>query len=279
MRCIRSCTQPAVEGYRERVREAVKRGLAVIPGGRPSGATLLIYHRVGGGSLDELDVTVDQFRTQADLLAEQPVVALDRAVAALDEGDEDHRVVLTFDDGFRDVYDHAWPLLRERRLPFTIYLTTAYVGGVMHWEGSTARDRDAPALTWDQLREMVDSGLCTVANHTHTHARPELLDTGELDRCSELIHQNLGRPPEHFAYTWGVPVHRLERELSQRFRSCATGRLGRNRPGADWMQLKRVPVRRTDPLAFFRAKLRGDLLPERLYGGIVAAAKKVGAHG
>ena len=42
----------------------------------------------------------------------------------------------------------------------------------MRWEGSTAREQGAPALTWDQLREMVDSGLCTVGNHTHTHVRP-----------------------------------------------------------------------------------------------------------
>ena len=50
-------------------------------------------------------------------------------------------MVLTFDDGFADVHDHAWPLLRERGLPFTIYLTTAYVGGPMRWEGSTAKEQ------------------------------------------------------------------------------------------------------------------------------------------
>ena len=115
------------------MREAVKRGLAVLPGGRPSGSTLLIYHRVGGGSRDELDVTTDQFRGQVDALADQPVVPLDEAVAALDRGETGHRVVLTFDDGFADVHEHAWPLLRERGLPFTIYLTTAYVGGAYRW--------------------------------------------------------------------------------------------------------------------------------------------------
>jgi len=265
--------------YPAPVREAVKRGLAVLPGGRPSGSTLLIYHRVGGGSRDELDVAAARFREQVDVLADQPVVSLDEAVDALGRGEDEYRVVLTFDDGFADVHEHAWPLLRERGLPFTIYLATAYVGGPMRWEGSTAKEQGAPGLTWDQLREMVDSGLCTIGNHTHSHVRPEKLTADELDRCSELTERELGVVPRHFAYTWGIPVPSMDPELSERFTTCATGALGRNQPGADPLRFSRVPVRRTDPLPFFRAKLRGDLLPERLYGRVVTAAKGVGVRG
>ena len=103
----------------------------------------------------------------------------------------------------------------------------------MHWEGSTARDTGAPALTWDQLGEMVDSGLCTVGNHTHEHVRPERLDEEQLDRCSDALVERVGVRPEHFAYTWGVPVPAMEPALRARFRSSATGELGRNVPGDD----------------------------------------------
>lgn len=260
------------------MREGVKRALAALPGGRAAGATFLIYHRVGGGSRDESDVGSEAFRAQVDALMDQRVVAIDDAADALDRGDTDHRVVLTFDDGFRDVYDHAWPLLRERRLPFTVYLTTAYVGGVMGWEGSTARDRSAPALTWHQLREMVDSGLCTIGNHTHSHVRPEQLNTDEVDRCTEIIEQRLRVYPRHFAYTWGVPVPAMEQALRDRFRTAATGRLGRNLPGTDPVRFSRVPVRRTDPIEFFEAKVHGGLLPERAYAALVAAAKRTGVR-
>ncbi len=149
----------------------------------------------------------------------------------------------------------------------------------MRWEGSTAKEQGAPALTWDQLREMVDSGLCTIGNHTHTHVRPEELTAAELDRCTELVEQELGVVPRHFAYTWGIPVPGLDAVLAERFATCATGELGRNLPGADPLRWARVPVRRTDPLPFFRAKLRGTLLPERLYGRIVDTAKGVGMRG
>jgi peptidoglycan/xylan/chitin deacetylase (PgdA/CDA1 family) len=260
------------------MRGALKRGLAVLGGKAPGrGATVLIYHRVGGGSADERDTPAAAFEAQLDVLARHDVVSLDAALDRLDAGDDRPCVVLTFDDGFADVHAHAWPMLRERGLPFTVYVATAYVGREMQWEGSTARSTGA-ALTWDQLGEMAASGLCTVGNHTHTHARPHALSAEELDRCSDDVEARLGTRPRHFAYPWGIAVPALDAEVRARFRSAATGDLGRNLPGADPVRLARVPVRRSDPVAFFAAKLMGDLWPERAYAGIVRVGKRVGAR-
>ncbi len=260
------------------LRRTIKRGLARLPErGSVGGATLLIYHRVGGGSADERDLSVAEFEKQVEELSWHDVVSLDAAVDRLEKGDASPSVVLTFDDGFADVYDHAWPMLKAHGLPFTIYLSTAYVGGTMHWDGSTAKAA-GPGLTWPQLDEMVSSGLCLVANHTHTHARPEKLDPAELDTCNELIEKHLGVKAAHFTYTWGIPVPSMEAELRSRFRSASTGQLGRNLPGADLLRLRRVPVRNTDPIEFFKAKLTGSLRAERVYSAIVAGAKRAGAH-
>ena len=260
-------------------RTSLKRALARTPAGRPPrGLSMLIYHRVGGGSAEERDVGAADFAAQLDVLADHEVVAIDDALDRLDRGDDRHRVVLTFDDGFADIYDHAWPLLSERRLPFTLYLTTGYVGGEMHWEGSTANG-SGPALTWDQIGEFVASGLCTLGNHTHTHVPPERLSGQELDRCSEVVAAHVGKPPRHFAYPWGVRVAAAELALRCRFRSAATGEVGRNLPGDDPYRLRRIPVRRSDPIEFFAAKLRGALLPEHAYAAAVATAKRLGVRG
>lgn len=264
------------DGLRARVKRQLARAASDAP---PVGATLLIYHRVGGGSAEELDVPTAGFAAQLDALPAGSVVSLDTAVDRLGQGDSTPSVVLTFDDGFADVHANAWPELKARGLPFTIYLTSGCVGGRMEWTGSTARTTGAPALTWDQLGEMAGSGLCTIGNHTETHARPHALTCAELDRCSDGTERHLGVRPAHFAYTWGIPVPRMEPALRARFRSAATGTVGRNRPGCDPVRLGRVPVRRTDPIEFFRAKLTGGLVPEKAYAGIVAAAKAVGARG
>jgi peptidoglycan/xylan/chitin deacetylase (PgdA/CDA1 family) len=263
----------------DHVRTTLKRRLAQCAGHRPgAGATVLIYHRVGGGSRDELDMPRDEFARQMNALGEADVVPIDTALDRLDAHDPAPSVVLTFDDGFADVYANAWPRLRDLGLPFTLYLATGMVGGTMRWEGSTGTSAGAPALTWDQLAEMHDSGLMTIGNHTRSHARPTALTTDELDAAGDEIERHLGSRPDHFAYTWGIPVPAMEHELRCRFRSAATGELGRNLPGTDPLRLKRVPVRRTDPTEFFRAKLTGRLGPERAYAHVVRLGKKAGAR-
>ena len=261
-------------------RRGVKRALAAL--GEPLarrhpgvGATVLIYHRVGGGTPDERDLPVRQFADQVSVLAKHRVVAIDTALDELEAGDDSPKVVVTFDDGFDDVHTVAWPLLRAAGLPFTLYVTTAYIDGTMHWPGSTSK-HPGPALSWSQLEELAADPLVTIANHTHTHARPEHLDADELDTCTELLEQRLGVTPRHFAYTRGVPVPAARPLLEERFRSAATGVIGRNTTETDPLHLHRVPVRGSDPLSFFRAKLRGRLGPERRYEHLVGAAKRLG---
>ena len=261
------------------MRSEVKSLLALgsaVDRGTAKGATILIHHRVGGGTSDELDLPVAALEAQLDHLVDagHDVVSLDAALDRLAAGDPSPTVVLTFDDGFRDVHANAWRLLHERELPFTIYLTAGLVGGDMRWEGSTATSQGAPALSWDEVAEMCATGLCTVGNHTWDHAGPDTVDEDQLDRCSDLVEARLGERPRHFAWTWGVPVDHLRSAVAERFRSAATGHLGRNGPGCDVLALRRVPVRATDPLPFYRAKLQGRLLPERAYAALVAAAKR-----
>lgn len=255
-------------------RAAIKKALAALASnGAPQGASLLIYHRIAAGTRDELDVPIANFLAQLDALQGHDVVSLDDALDRLDHGDRDHSVVLTFDDGFADVFVNAWPVLRERQVPFTIYLASAYMGEGMVWEGSTAKGPAGRGMTWAQLEEMVESGLCTIGNHTHTHVPPELLTVEELDRCTAVVEDHLGVRPQHFTYPWGIPVPEVEPELAARFRSSSTGMLGRNESTTDRHRLRRIPVRQSDPLPFFEAKLSGGLRAERLYGAIVGAAK------
>jgi len=221
-----------------------------------------------------MDVDATTFERQLDMLGAHDVVSLDTALDRLDRSDTRPCVVLTFDDGFADVYEHAWPRLRDRGLPFTVYVAGGLIGARMRWEGSAGSSQGAPALTWDQLAEMHGSGLCTIGNHTFSHALPHDLDAAELDRCSETVEAHLGVRPRHFAWTWGEVVDAARPLVAPRFRSAVSGNVGRNQPDQDRLALNRIPVRRTDPLAFFRAKLDGDLLAERAYARVVAVAKR-----
>lgn len=257
----------------DRARIGIKSALARVPGGAAVGASLLIYHRVGGGTRNELDIPAAAFARHVDMLDGHDVLPLDAALDRLDAGDARPSVVLTFDDGFEDLYQHAWPVLRAHRLPFTLYLASAFMGREMVWEGATATGAAGRGMTWRQVEEVLASGLCTIGNHTHDHVRPERLIPAQLDYCTTLIAARLGVTPIHFTYPWGIPVASLEPELRARFRSASTGLLGRNEPSTDRMRLRRIPVRRSDPDSFVARKLSGGLGPERAYAALVRLGK------
>jgi peptidoglycan/xylan/chitin deacetylase (PgdA/CDA1 family) len=260
-------------------RSRLKRALAPLGAGPARGVTVLIYHRVGGATGEELDCPAAAFAAQMRWLAARcEVVSLDAALDGLARSDDCPKVVLTFDDGFADLAETAWPVLAECDLPFTVYLATGFLGGHLEWEGSTATAPPAPALTWARAKALAADPRCTVGNHTHTHAPPEGLTAAELDAATTEIERHLGVTPRHFAYPWGVAVTAAEPELRARFRSAATAELGRNRPGVDFARLRRVPVRASDSPAFFRAKVAGGLAAERAYAGLVAGAKAIGAR-
>ncbi|MGA7759846.1 MAG: polysaccharide deacetylase family protein, partial [Ilumatobacteraceae bacterium] len=91
-----------------------------------TGITVLIYHRVGGGSDSEIDLDLDAFRAQLEHLREHhSVVSLDDAAAILGSDPEaptggptdQSSVVITFDDGTDDFCDHVVPALVEYDLP------------------------------------------------------------------------------------------------------------------------------------------------------------------
>ncbi|MEJ0098299.1 MAG: poly-beta-1,6-N-acetyl-D-glucosamine N-deacetylase PgaB [Pseudomonadota bacterium] len=78
----------------------------------------------------------------------------------------DKAILLTFDDGYRSMYDHAWPVLRDWKIPSVV----AVVGS---WEDDNRQvDFDGKIIprdklmTWKQLRELSDSGLVEIGSHT-----------------------------------------------------------------------------------------------------------------
>ncbi len=97
-------------------------------------ATILMYHgvRAGEGTLGRLrsHIPVEMFRRQmAYLAAHRNVVPLSTLLQWLRDGRDlpDYTVALTFDDGYRNNYTQAYPILRHYNLPVTIFLTTAFI--------------------------------------------------------------------------------------------------------------------------------------------------------
>ena len=203
-------------------------GLRRLHGGK---LVILTFHRVrpdgeaAARPMRNLEVAAGDFRALLAWMQERYApVALGDWVAAGRAPDRPSFAV-TFDDGWADNHDHAWPVLRELGLPATIFLATGAVEertpfwwqmpGISDAEiehlkrrrrpGVERRLADDPGLrqahaadflTWEQVREMGGGGLITFGPHGHRH---ELLDQlpreealEDIRRCQELLERNAG---------------------------------------------------------------------------------------
>ena len=252
--------------------------LAVLPyglllGERRPGIVILAYHRVGGGTDSEIDLPLAVFERQIAYVRDHyPVASMDalltdtlaaRAAAGPPAPD---RVVVTFDDGVREIYTKVFPVLQRYQVPATVYLVTRHVEEQRPFglRGYGGRTGGALPVTWTQVREMVESGLVTVGAHTHTHPDLTRLAPGEvadeLDRSRALIEARVGVAPAHFAYPWGRVTPAVKRAVAQRFRTAVVGGAGKNvGPALDLLALWRQPVQQSDGFWLFRQKLKSYL--------------------
>jgi peptidoglycan/xylan/chitin deacetylase (PgdA/CDA1 family) len=104
-------------------------------------------------------------------------------------------VVLTFDDGYRDAYTNAFPILRSAGFGGSFGIVTDWVGQPEY-------------VTWDQLREMTAAGM-EVVSHTVSHPdlgqEPDWVARDQLARSKQVLEQQLGLSVPFFIYPAGEP--------------------------------------------------------------------------
>lgn len=170
-------------------------------------AVVFMYHRFGEDNYGSTSVKLEQFDAHLDFLEKEGfnVWPLERIVEHLRTGEPipDRTVAITVDDAYRSIYTEAYPRLKARGWPFTVFVATDPV------------DRGFKSfLTWDEMREMSEHGA-SYANHGRTHAHladrepGESRDTwlervrGEIDWGQKRLVEEFGSAPMLFAYPYG----------------------------------------------------------------------------
>lgn len=111
-------------------------------------------------------------------------------------------IIVTFDDGYSSNYEIAFPILKELNIPATIFVVTDTVGA-RAGEGKVNYSH----FTWEEAKEMQDSGLIEIQSHTNDHVKMGPLGRDErayeLRKSKYLIEKNLGTVCDMFAYPYG----------------------------------------------------------------------------
>jgi peptidoglycan/xylan/chitin deacetylase (PgdA/CDA1 family) len=225
---------------------------------------ILSYHRVATAGRPELApwrVPPDAFEEHLRYLrsAGYRSVTLDQWLSAVrGRGRLPERpVLLTFDDGYQDFEDDAWPLLRRYGFSATVFLVSGRIGGMNDWDGDLGGD--VPVLTWSSILQLQRQGV-VFGSHSVTHPRlttlsPEqVAEQGRQSRA--LLERRLGRPVQMFAYPYGDlddDVVRLIGECGYRFAlTCRTAAADKDNA---LLELPRIEVAGSDGVRELEQKL------------------------
>lgn len=246
--------KPAVTRARTAAWQA--RGAPVRPGLR-----ILFYHRVADDP-DPLAVPPRRFVAQMELLRAKGyrVVDVPEAAGLLAAGDRLGGVVgLSFDDGYRDVAEHALPALAEHGFRATVFVATGVVDGTSSFSWYA---EPPPVLGWSEIVALDRGSPLSFEAHTITHPNLLALDGNAAEReilgSKAALENRLGRAVRAFCYPAGLYGPR-ERELVARagFSAATTCEPGANSPRTDRLALRRTAIDRHDRIADFRAKVEG----------------------
>ncbi len=188
-----------------------------VSGGMP----VLMYHKIGdyppGSKLAKLWVTTKDFRTQLEYLRKHGYTAIDfRDWRDAEKGARplpEKPVLITFDDGYRNNYDHAFPLLKEFGMKGCIFLVYETIAGHNGWHNPETEPW-LHMLTWAQISEMQNSGLIEFGSHTMRHRNLAELPLDEvkweMSESKKRLEKKLERDILGFAYPYGAGAYKTD---------------------------------------------------------------------
>lgn len=207
---------------------------------------ILMYHSISnsGGPTSILPaVFADQMAALA--AASVPVIRLDDLLAARKGGPAlpPHSVILTFDDGFCDFADAAFPVLQQHGFAAMVYLPTAHIGRHEAWRGVNAPAR--PLMNWATVRGLAAAGV-DFGSHTVSHpdlcSQPEAMVLAELTRSRSMLEDKLGQRVDHFAPPYGRTNKAVRTAIALHYHSSVGTTLGRAKSGSDLHDLPRLEM-------------------------------------
>jgi peptidoglycan/xylan/chitin deacetylase (PgdA/CDA1 family) len=158
------------------------------------------------------------------------------------------RVLLTFDDGYRDVYENAWPVLARRGIPAVVYPVVGDIGksGVVWPENMDRTPQDL--ISEDQIREMSAEGI-EFGSHLWEHRRANRMELEDLQsqlaRSIAGVATITGRETLSLAYPYGAYSPQVVQEAARAgYRYAVTTRKGSNL-GVPVLELRRLSMRGT----------------------------------
>ena len=160
------------------------------------GIVTLMYHRFNESKYPSTNIQMDIFEKQIEIIEKSDATFINPK--DLDsEFSKVHKtklILLTIDDGFFSFYNNAWPFLKSKKIPFILFISTREVGKFGY-------------MSWNQIREIQNSNIGVIGNHSHSHDYLVDFNNGkikkDIDQSIKIFKKEIGYNPTYFSYPFG----------------------------------------------------------------------------
>ena len=160
------------------------------------GIISLMYHRFEENKYPSTNIKLKDFIEHIKIIEESNIsfVNPNNFEEELRKNKLKRKILLTIDDGFLSFYENAWPVLKKKKIPFILFISTREVGAFNY-------------MTWSQIKEISKEDFVEIGNHSHTHEylvdeNNELIRE-DIAKSISIFKKNLGKNSDFFSYPFG----------------------------------------------------------------------------
>jgi len=200
------------------------------------GIISLMYHRFNENKYPSTNIRNEIFIQHLKEINKLEIefISFNKFEKIIKENIDKNYLLLTIDDGFESFYLNAWPILKSKKIPFVLFISTREVGKYGY-------------MNWAQIKEIKNSGLATIGNHSHSH--DYLIDWDndkiklDLKESIRIFKKELNYSPEIFSYPFGeysTSLKKIVSDLNFKFAfGQHSGVIDRTK---DMLELPRFPI-------------------------------------
>ena len=154
-----------------------------------------MYHRFNEDKYPSTNINMEIFKKQIELIQKEKIsfISPENFRINFSTTKLEKKILLTIDDGFTSFYEYAWPYLREKRIPFILFISTEAVGKNGY-------------MNWSQIKEIEREEFAFIGNHSHSHEYLVKYDffkfKDDIDSSIKIFVKNMGYNPLFFLSIW-----------------------------------------------------------------------------
>jgi len=172
------------------------------------GIISLMYHRFEENKYPSTNIKINDFKEHLKILEENNIKFINpkNFENELKNNKLQKKVLLTIDDGFLSFYENAWPILKNKKIPFILFISTREVGNFNY-------------MTWEQIKEISEENFVEIGNHSHTHEyladeNNEVIKE-DIEKSISILKTNLGKNSNFFSYPFGEYSNNFKNIIKQ----------------------------------------------------------------